>query len=275
MIETQTTCLFDEMLDASIAVDYSNVDDATGYATLIFAVANEVGLLLPNGNKQSYEAIQITRLAKEWIYNVKAKIGGMEAGQAMHILASYDFMHRLGHHSPTPKAFIDEYLLKAFEARIHGDRSVNEYHLYHFIKEKLNRRDKSYFGRPLEWYASSLDRWYKKFKNGRAIENLSDYDTLEIVNILMSEDLFAFAGRDENKFKKILFDNHKHLFDKIVDYGILELNALSHFLSLSHKLMSTEEYMDLDNAITLAQIASPETNRFYRFTLQRNLALTN
>ena len=178
MIETQTICLFDEMLDASTAVVYNNVDDATGYASLIFAVANEAGLLLPNGNKQSYEAIQTISLAKEWIYNVKNKIGEMEVGDAMDMLAPYDLMHRLAHHSPTPKAFADEYLLKAFEARIHGDKSVNEYHLYRFIKEKLDRRDKSYFGRPLEWYASSLDRWFKKFKNGRTSENLSDYDTL-------------------------------------------------------------------------------------------------
>lgn len=275
MIETQTTCLFDEMLEASIDVDYSNVDDATGYATLIFAVANEAGLLLPNGNKQSYEAVQTTRLAKEWIYNVKAKIGGMEAGQAMDILAPYDFIHRLGHHSPTPKAFADEYLLKAFVARIHGDRSVNEYHLYRFIKEKLDRRDKSYFGRPLEWYASSLDRWYKKFKNGRATENLSDYDTLEIVSILMNEDLFAFTGRNQNIFKKILFDNHRHLLDNIDLYGLEELEALSNFLSWSGKFMPQQQFCDYSNAITEAQIANPKTNRFYRLTLQRNLNLLN
>ena len=168
MIDTQTICLFEEMLDASTVVDYSNVNDATGYASLIFAVAHEAGLLSPVANKQSNEAIQTTRLAKEWVYNVKANIGEMEAGHAMDMLAPYDLMHRLAHHSPPPKAFSDEYLLKAFEARIHGDESVNEYHLYRFIKEKLNLREKSYFGRPLEWYASSLDRWFKKFRSGRA-----------------------------------------------------------------------------------------------------------
>lgn len=275
MIETQTTCLFDEMLEASTDVDYSNVYDTIGYATLIFAVSNEAGLLLPNGNKQSYEAIQITRFAKEWIYNVKAKIGGMEAWQAMDILAPYDFMHRLGHHSPTHKAFADEYLIKAFEARIHGDRLVNEYHLYRFIKEKLNRRDKSYFGRPLEWYASSLDRWFKKFKNGRTTENLSDYDTLEIVSILMSEDLFAFTGRNQNIFKKTLFDNHRNLLNNIDFYGLEELEALSHFLSWSGKFMPQQQFCDNTNAIIEAQIANPKTNRFYRLTLQHNLDLLN
>ncbi|MDE6239739.1 MAG: hypothetical protein K2M54_07080 [Muribaculaceae bacterium] len=271
MIEACTTCLFDEMLDASTAVDYSNVDDATGYATLILAVANEAGLLLLNGNKQSFEAIQTMKLAKEWIYNVKTKIGEMEAGQAMDMLAPYDLMHRLAHHSPTPKAFADEYLLKAFEARIHGDDSVNEYHLYRFIKEKLDRRDKTYFGRPLEWYASSLDRWFKKFKNGSAIETMSDYDTLEIVSILMSEDLYAFTGSDQNTFKKNLFDNYRHLLDNIDLYGFEELEALSHFLSWSSKFMPQKQICDYFAAITAAQIAHPETNRFYRFTLQHTL----
>ncbi len=275
MIETQTIYLFDEMLDASTDVDYSNVYDATGYATLILAVANEAGLLLTNGTKQSYEAIQTTRLAKEWVYNVKANIGEMEAGHAMDMLAPYDLMHRLAHHSPTPKAFADEYLLKAFEARIHGDSSVNEYHLYRFIKEKLDCRDKSYFGRPLEWYASSLDRWFKKFRNGSASENLSVYDTLEIVSILMSEDLFAFVGRDQNIFKRRLFANHNHLFDKIRVYSIRELSALSHLLSSSHILMSAKQYQVYYNAIILAQIANLDTNRFYRITLKRDLAILN
>lgn len=271
MIETQTTCLFDEMLDASTAVDYSNVYDTTGYSTLIFAVANEAGLLSPTGNKQSYEAIQAIRLAKEWIYNVNNKIGEMEPGDAMDMLAPYDLMHRLAHHSPTPKAFADEYLLKAFEARIHGDESVNEYHLYRFIKEKLDRRDKSYFGRPLEWYASSLDRWFKKFRNGSASDNFSDYDTLEIVSILLSEDLFAFTGSDQNTFKKNLFDNHRHLLDNIDLYGLKELEALSHFLSWAGKFMPQQQFYDYTNAITLAQIACSDTDRFYRLTLQHNL----
>ena len=275
MIETQTICLFDEMLDASADVDYGSVDDATGYAALIFAVANEAGLLLPNGTKQSYEAIQTIKLAKEWVYNVKNKIGEMEVGDVMDMLAPYDLMHRLAHHSPTPKAFADEYLLKAFEARIHGDNSVNEYHLYRFIKEKLDRRDKSYFGRPLEWYASSLDRWFKKFKNGRTIENLSDYDTLEIVSILLSEDLFAFTGSDQNTFKKTLFDNHRHLLGNIDLYGLKELEALSHFLSLAGKFMPLQQFRDYTNVITTAQIAHPETNRFYRLTLKGNLDLLN
>ncbi|MDE6091248.1 MAG: hypothetical protein K2G41_11185 [Duncaniella sp.] len=275
MIETQTTCLFDEMLDASTDVDYSNVCDATGYATLILSVANDAGMLYPTGNKQSYEAIQTIKLAKEWVYNVRTNICKMEAGHAMDMLAPYDLMHRLAHHSSTPKAFADEYLLKAFEARVHGDRSVNEYHLYRFIKEKLNRRDKSYFGRPLEWYASSLDRWYKKFRNGRASENLSDYDTLEIVSILMSEDLFAFAGSDQNTFKKRLFDNHRNLLDNIDFYGLKELEALSHYISWSGKFMSQDKFCNYSNAITLAQIARPETNRFYRVTLQYNLAELN
>ena len=275
MIETCTTCLFDEMLDASTAVDYSNVDDATGYATLIFAVANEVGILSPNVNKQSYEAIQTIKLAKEWVYNVKSKIGEIEAGQAMDMLAPYDLMHRLAHHSPTPKAFADEYLLKAFEARIHGDDSVNEYHLYRFIKEKLDRRDKTYFGRPLEWYASSLDRWFKKFKNGRTIENLSDYDTLEIVSILLSEDLFAFTGSDQNTFKKTLFDNHRHLLGNIDLYGLKELEALSHFLSWVGKFTSQQQFRDYTNVITAARIAHPEINRFYRLTLKHNFYILN
>ena len=273
MIETQTTCLFDQMLDASTDVDYSNVCDATGYATLILSVANDAGMLYPTGNKQSYEAIQTIKLAKEWVYNVRTNICKMEAGHAMDMLAPYDLMHRLAHHSSTPKAFADEYLLKAFEARVHGDRSVNEYHLYRFIKEKLERRDRTYFGPLLEWYSVSLDRWFKKFKNGLSTENLSDYDALEIISVLISEDLFAFVGHDQNTFKRRLFANHNHLFDKIKVFNIRELSALSHLLLSSHILMSAKQYQVYYNAIILAQIANLDTNRFYRITLKSDLAI--
>lgn len=273
MVETHSTYLFDEMMKGASEVDYTNVWDAMGFATLIFAVGNEIGLIFATGNRQSYEAIQTTKLAKEWIYNVKSLIGRMSAGDAMDVLESYDFMHRLAQRSPIPREFADEYLFKALDARIHGDKSVNEYHLFRYIRTELNKKNKPFFDKPLQWYSSSLNRWFKKFKYGSTFENISDYDTLEIISILLSEDLFVFADGDQNLYKKKLFDNYKHLLDKIGDYGFNELNALSHFLNWSRKFMTGEEYTAYDNAITLAQIASPETNRFYRFTLKRNLAL--
>ena len=91
----------------------------------------------------------------------------------------------------------------------------------------------------------------------------------------MSEDLYAFTGSDQNTFKKLLFDNHRHLLDNIDFYELKELEALSHFLSWAGKFMPQHQFCDYTNAITATRIAHPETNRFYRLTLKHNFYILN
>lgn len=291
MIDTEVSVLYDELTTASQEVDLDDVRDAAGYATLIFAVANGLGILLPTGNRQTPEAITTARLAREWVAGIKARIAGMTAGDAMELLEPFDFMHRVGHRSPTPRAFVDEYLMKAFEARIRGDKTVNEYHLFRLIKSELERNNKPFFGRPLKWYCSVLDHWHRKFSRGWASEDLPDYDTLETVSILMRENLFAFEGSNETAFKKRLFDNHRHYLDEIDRLDTDTLPALSRFLTQSipylsdpdcngpkfnrevsgnNREMPCERYETLDEAIHSAQLSAPSTNRFYRLSLAHN-----
>lgn len=273
MVETQSTYLFDEMIKAASEVDYDDVADASGFATLIFSVANSLGLIMPKANMQSYEAIKTIRFAKDWLYNIKTRLPHIMAGDAMVLLEPYDFMHRLAERKPISKNLEDEYLFKAFEARIRGDKTVNEYFLFRNFRSKIDFREKKYFDRPLKWYSASLDRWYMNFRRGTSLNGIAIYDRLEIVSILMSENLFMFAGSGQDEFKKKLYDNHCHYLDEMDDLGFLELSALSHFLSRSSKYMSTEQYQDYNEAIIRAQIECPETNRFYRLTLQNNLAI--
>lgn len=267
MIKTKTAYLFEEMMKPSTEVDFDDVSDAIGYATVIFAVANKLGILFPSGNMQSREAIQTIRLAKEWIHNIDVRISNMTTGYAIELLEAYDFMQIVGNHKSISKAFEDDYIFKAFKARIHGDKSVNEYHLFLKISKKLERKEKPYFGGTLNWYSSSLTRWHKQFKNGIAIENLSDYDTLEIVSILLSENLFVFEGSKQGEFKKKLFENHRHYLDEIDDLGFEELSALSRFVSSASKYLQPEQYPKYTKAITAAQIVRLETNHFYRINL--------
>lgn len=254
------------MIKASKEVDFDDVRDAAAYAMLIFEVANGLGIHMPAGDRQSPEAMKTVQLAREWVASAKSRIAGMTAGDAMDILEPLDFMHRIAHQSPTPEAFADEYLMKAFEARIRGDKTVNEYHLYRLIRNELERKNRRYFGRPLKWYCSVLERWHGKFSRGRASEDLSDYDTLETVSILMSEDLLAFEGTNEAAFKQTLFDNHRHYLDEIdrrcldeIDRHYLDetgrfdpdtLTALSHFLTQSTPYLSPARYRYLADTLS-------------------------
>lgn len=265
--------LFDSMTKASTEVDYDDAADATGYATLILTMANEAGLFADKTNSQSYEGIQVRKHAADWIYNIKSRIDRMPAGDALEILAPYDFMYGLAHNSPAPKAFTDEYVLKAFEARINGDTTVDEYYLYRIISSELAKKNKPFFDRPLKWHTMSIERWYKTFMYGRAIENLSDYDTIEIVSILMSEDLFVFISGNQNEFKKRLYGNHRHYFDEIASLSLPELNALTNFLSSSRQFLSPEQYQGYRKSLLIAKIAHPETNRWYRMSLRHDLSL--
>lgn len=273
MVVTKNTYLYDEMLKASAEVDFDDRSDAIGYAMLIFAVANRLDIVFPAGNMQSREAIRTVRLANEWMHNIKARIPDMVAGDAMELLEPYDFMHMVGNHTSIPKALENQYIIKATEARIHGDKSVNQYHLYLKIRRKLRLKEITCFGRPLEWYLARLEHWHDKFKCGKANEALSDYDTLEIVGILMSEDLFAYEGGNQGELKNKLFDNHCHYLDEIDNLGFDELGALSRFVSSSTKFLSPEQYQNYEKAITQARINRPATNRFLRLYLQSNLVL--
>lgn len=204
---------FELMLTASEEIDFDNFEDAFGYATLIFSAANEAGVI-SGINRQSREAVKITQLAKEWVTNVKDRIGDKSPNEALMILEPFDFMHRIAYHTAA-QDFINDNILAAFEAYIKGDKTVNEYHLYFYIRQQIVRKNKRFFGQPLKWYLSTLERWFNQFKEGVSSEPLSDYDTIEIVNSLLTEDLFAFVGSKQDAFKKKLFDNHRHYLDEL------------------------------------------------------------
>lgn len=271
MIQTSHTLLFDQMMDASSQVDFDDVWDAAGYATAIFAAAGEIGLHFSPGARQTYEGIQTARLAKEWIWNVRSRIGGMTPADALSILEPYDFMHRLGHRAPAPPSLEEEYVLRALDARILGDRSVDQYHLFRKIAAMASGDRGPGLRRARQWASERLARWHSLFRHGVTFEDLPDRDVLETVSILMTQDLALFIDGDQAEYKRKLYDCHRHHLDRVGDYDFGELTALSHFLAASRRHMSSEEYAARDLAIIRAQIARPETNRFYRRTLRRAL----
>ena len=158
-------------------------------------------------------------------------------------------------------------IVSAFNARIAGDRSIDDYALFRDISSGINLPGgKSLFGRPLQWCAMMLDRWHKEFKTGRGDKELPIYDTLQRVSILMDSDLWAFETRNEAHFKQLLFDNHRYYLDSMhepkhnsqfimhneskdggSDYALPK--ALHHFLIVSTPYLTPDEFSAYDAQI--------------------------
>lgn len=102
-------------------------------------------------------------------------------------------------------------ILDAFEAHIRGDKTIDQYLLFHYISREIDRRNKKFLGRHLQWEAACLDKWHRQFQYGACLDPLSDHDIRQRVLILLTSDLSPFEPRNESKFKQKLLRNHLHL----------------------------------------------------------------
>ncbi|MDE5918057.1 MAG: hypothetical protein K2L91_06105 [Duncaniella sp.] len=190
-------------------VDFSDAEEVKNFAILLFSAANEKGVFL--ALKQYDKAREgIKQLARDWVCRVEKCIDSMSVGDALTVIASYDIVHRIAFGIPARVDYLDKYRLKAFEAYVHGDRSVDQYILFQIVSHEIRMGNKTYFGRPLEWESLCIDRWYNNFRTGLSASSQSNYDTLHQVKALLMTDLYAFTPHQED-FKRKLIANYGHL----------------------------------------------------------------
>ncbi|MBD5402803.1 hypothetical protein HDR58_08395 [bacterium] len=252
-------------------VDFNDIDSVVGFGALIMSHTNISGLVNGISSRQSGEVIQLTETARRWVKEVKYILPGISAADAFKLTDIYDLIHRIAFRQPADTALLDNLILSAFDSRIHGDNSVDEYRLYHAIDLQIHRRNRAFMDKPLQWLCINLDRWHKNFKTGNW-RKLTDYDIIRQSGILIDADLYAFEV-DSTEFKRNLFENNRHWLDEIEGMTLLELEALSKFLIYSANQMSYEEYCKYDEAIMNAVIVHPDTDTFYRKSLEMNLEL--
>lgn len=211
-------------------VDFSNIDDITDFATRLIESASNAGLFADPAAATTTECKVVVAAAREWIKHVDARITEMSAGEALSLIDVYDIAHRIAFRRPADRRMIDRIKLSAFEARLHGDKSVDEYELFHAIGAELNRGNKAYFNRQLQWYSMSLDRWHKNFPHGVRQKTMSNYDTLRQVEALLDENLWAFES-DQATYKSALLTNTLHYFDELQTLSRKELAILDKILT--------------------------------------------
>lgn len=259
-----------DLIDIS-KVDFNDIEGIVGFATLILAHANQSGIIGGTASRQSREVIHITETAKRWVNGVKYMLPEMSVADAFKLVDLYDLIHRIGFRKPADTSFIDKLILDAFDARIHGDKSVDEYSLYYAIDIQIRKKNRKFLDKPLRWLSISLDRWYRDFKNNDWME-LSDYDILRQCCVLLRADLFVFDANQDD-FKKKLVKDNRHYLDETEGMTLPELEALSKFLSCSGRYMTQDEHMKYNDVIINVIIMHPDINPYYRQSLEMNLAL--
>lgn len=202
-------------------------------ASRIINRADDLRLFLNDTSRQSREAIEIVRLASEWVKTVESGFNSYTPGDALLLTDHYDLMHRVAFRLPADKKVLDRIILRAFDARIHGDKSVDEYILYKAVERRIWQREKAFLDKPLTWLSLSLGEWHKQALKGFDHAELSDYDIISRVNILLNTDLTAFEGRNQQSFKQRLFNRHRRFLNYVDSANLLMTCALNDFRHLS------------------------------------------
>lgn len=223
------------LLDIS-QVDFMDPEAVDGFAALTVATADRVGMFTSDvASGQSVRDICLS--AKDWIYGVEENINLMTSDDRLKLLDSYDWMHRIAYRSPAPVKFLNNHILSAFDARIHGDRTVDEFRLFHSIGDALNRRhDEAYFDKPLKWYSMTLGDWTAWAEEGR-LNRLPLHSEICVTSELLGSDLFSFVPRQQD-FKSAIA---KRLLAKLTATDVIEgldTPTLLSLFPLNHALLA-------------------------------------
>ena len=190
-------------------VNFDKLEEVNEYArTICDAASNSV--MFTSARPSSGTFSDIRRSAKKWLQEIDRRLNELSPAEALKAIAYYDIIHRIGYCSPAYPETINKHVLRAFNAYIRGDKSVDRYDLFHYISEGLKRRDPAYFDAPLDWHSACLDEWFNQFRHGACVEPLSDYDTHRRVRCLLESDLWAYTP-DQAVFKTRLATNHHFL----------------------------------------------------------------
>lgn len=197
------------------SVDFTDPVEIRGFVSHLCHLADDAGVSAPDF-MPTRESSEIRSLAGKVVNKLDKQLPQMTVAEAFNTLSAYDFAHRLAYRTPADRKFINKIALRAFDAMIHGDKTVDEYEMYRHIRRCVALRDKDYLDKPLKWTCISLEYWYKEASRAYEHSALTDYDIINRVNILLESDLYAYEGHNQHQFKHHLVEQHRHYLDKYV-----------------------------------------------------------
>ena len=243
-------------------VDFNDPMDVESYVGLMIQAGNELDAFMPDF-RPTAAWIRVRKTAKEVTGRLEALFPSMSPAQKMMCETAYDLAHRIAYYSPADQSILNKHLLEAFDARIHGDKTVDKYVLHRCIDRRLFQRDKAFFDKPLVWTSYCMSDWFKSQDKRK-----SDYDQISQTTILLDSRLGAYVSGNPEQYKKELFNRNRRYLDRTYS-DVRELMALDKLLFSSLRYLSGEEFDRYRSSIIDALIAHPDTNRFYRELLKR------
>lgn len=242
-------------------VDFNDPADVESYVGLMIQAGNEVDAFKP-GSRPTAEWNRVRKTAKEVTGRLEASFPSMSPAQKMMSEVAYDMAHRIAYYTAADQSILNRNLLEAFDARIHGDKAVDEYMLYWRIDRRIIQRDRAFFDKPLAWTSLCLHDWFESQDKWEP-----EYDQISRTTILLGAQLGAYVSGNPEQYKKKLFKRNRHYLDRIYS-DVRDLMALDKLLTASLRYLSDEEADRYRTSIADALIAHPGTNRFYRELLK-------
>lgn len=244
-------------------VDFTDPEDIGGFVSLICQLASNAGMMM-HGFRPSRDSNELRQTARMAVQRLDRTMPAMPASDAFAAIRPYDMAHRLAYAVGADAAKLNQYILKAFELMIRGDRDVDEYAMFREIRRGVARHDQAYSGKPMEWLCIAEERWHSDFAHGRQTELLTAYDALCRAAILLQSDLFAYEGNGQLRYKQSLFERYSHYLDHHDTSDRRMLTALEHFLNASGRFMTTEKFMEYHNRLESERLGCIKVNRFMR-----------
>lgn len=132
---------------------------------MVSALLNQGAQLLAQFDGGSRpDAIGWLRQTEDWLTD--AVIGDCGAavpgGDLLRLLGIYDLIHRQTHGTASDD-FLDRIVLRLFDDHLQSVSGITltDTELYDLVADRLRRRRKAFFGRPLHWLTATLSAWYQ------------------------------------------------------------------------------------------------------------------
>lgn len=242
-------------------VNFSDPIEVESYVGLMIQAGNEMGAFI-TGFRPAAEWKRVRKAAGEVTRRLEALFPLMSPAQKMMSETAYDLAHRITYGKAADQSILDRNLLEAFDAKIHGDKAIDEYVLYRMIDLRILQRDTAFFDKPLTWTSLCLHDWLESQDTRKP-----DYDQICRTTILLRAQLGVYVSGSPERYKKSLFNRNRHYLDRTYNQ-VRDLMVLNHFFLASLRYLSNEESDRYRSSINNALIAHPDTNRFHRELLK-------
>lgn len=202
---------------------------------------------------------QLLRSAKLWIETIESRVEHIPAHEAIVALNGFDFIHRLAYGHAASGKLIGNCYMKAFEEHVKGDNRIGETDLFIAVSERLRLRDKTFFGKPLKWFGLTLDEWYNQCRYTGEFRDRPLDIALQQAGSLISQDLYAFTGRDQESVKRMIADRYVPTIAVNGSENGMTLYAKLAFLRHNRdRFDSFEQTEKIEQDLLLALSQSPE-----------------